>query len=283
MRVIDLLQHGTRVLRQAGCPEAERDAELIAMLALGWSREQLYRDLQEHAPEARLADFFSYLARRENREPIAYIRRKQEFRGLELEVTSHVLIPRPETEIIVEQVIELAPPNARIVDVGTGSGNIAVAIAHERKDLFVVAGDISQEALHVCARNLRFHSLERRIPLVCSSLLEPFCSRSLDIIASNPPYIALSEKDSLADEVRQFEPPMALYAGASGLDFISALIRQSQDCLKPGGCLLMEFGMGQGAAVLSLLNPKIWENASLLRDLQGLERTLRVWRAATSF
>lgn len=276
MRVIQAITQAIERLTEAGCPEPQRDAELLYMHAAGWSREVLYCNLYQEAVPACLERYWPLVERRRQREPIAYIRGVKEFFGLELELTPDVLVPRPETEIIVEEAVRLAPPRSIVADACTGSGNIAVSLAHAREDVTVLATDISLPALRVAAANARKHGVDARVRFVRGSLLECFPRCSLDMVAANPPYVASGDEAVLMEEVRRYEPAVALYAGEDGLRLVRMLIAQAAECLKPGGFLLMELGLGQGPAILDLLESAIWEDATLLRDLRDYDRTLCV-------
>ncbi len=283
MRAIEAIREGLAVLQSAGCSEPYRDAELLLMQAAGWTRERLYRDLQDPIGAHVLDEYRKLIGRRQRREPISYIRGVKEFAGLEFDVTPDVLIPRPETEMIVEQAIELAPRGGLVADAGAGSGNIAVAVAFARSDLRVIATDISPAAIVVALGNARKHGVEDRVSLVRTSLLQCFRASCLDLIASNPPYVATGDaQDALMEEVRAYEPAVALYAGKDGLAQIRMLIQEAAGCLKPGGWMLMEFGMGQGGAILEMLDAHAWDDASLLADLRGIQRVLKVRRRPPS-
>ncbi|MBI2839490.1 MAG: peptide chain release factor N(5)-glutamine methyltransferase [Acidobacteria bacterium] len=276
MQAIEAIREGLAVLQAAGCSEPYRDAELLLMQAAGWTREHLYRDLQDPIGADVLDEYRRLIGRRQSREPISYIRGVKEFAGLEFDVTPDVLIPRPETELIVEKAIELAPRGGVLADAGTGSGNIAVAVAFARGDLRVIATDISPAAIAVALGNARKHGVKDHVRLVRTSLLQCFRASCLDLVASNPPYVATGDDQSaLMEEVRAYEPAVALYAGKDGLTQIRILIQQAAACLKPGGWFLMELGMGQGRAILDMLDGRLWDDASLLEDLRGIQRVLK--------
>jgi len=216
--------------------------------------------------------------RRESREPVAYILGEREFWGLSFLVSPAVLIPRPETEAIVEKALALMDGAARawrLADVGTGSGCLAIALARERVNANVIATDISEPALGVAAANALRHGVDSRIRLIRTSLLDdvpgPF-----DLIVANPPYVPGSTRDAIQPDVRDYEPETAVFGhGADGLDEARRLLAQTPGKLTPGGWLLMEFGFGQGDAVRAAVNavPEL-RLVEVLRDLQGHERTL---------
>ena len=216
--------------------------------------------------------------RRERREPVAYITGVREFWGLDFIISSAVLIPRPETELIVEAALErLADPARpwRIADVGTGSGCIAVALATERRAARISATDISDAALEIARQNAARHGVADQITLLRTSLLQDV-DGPFDLIVANPPYVPSSARTTLAPDVKDFEPETALFGhGADGLDEVRALLAQAPARLVPGGWLLMEFGYGQAAAVSDAaraVSGLTFEE--ILRDLQGHERTL---------
>lgn len=281
-RAIDAIREGLTVLQEAGCGEPYRDAELLLMQAAGWTRERLYRDLQDPIGAGVLEEYRRLIGRRQRREPISYIRGVKEFAGLEFDITPDVLIPRPETELIVGEAIEISPRGGLVADAGTGSGNIAVAVAYARSDLRVIATDISPAAMVVASRNARKHGVKDRVSLVRASLLQCFRASCLDLVASNPPYVATGDQSALMEEVRAYEPAVALYAGADGLSQIRFLIQEAAACLKPGGWFLMEFGLGQGAAIMDMIDESVWADASFLEDLRGVQRVLKVRRRPCS-
>jgi release factor glutamine methyltransferase len=265
---------------RAGIPpdQAAIDAEVIARAATGWDRATwLARRDDPSDPEA-TARFESMALRRERREPVAYITGVREFWGLDFFVSRAVLIPRPETELIVEAALErLADPARtwRVADVGTGSGCIAVVLATERRAATVTATDISESALGVAQQNAARHGVADQIRLLRTSLLQDV-DGPFDLIVANPPYVPSGARTALAPDVRDFEPEAALFGhGIDGLDEVRAILAQAPARLVPGGWLLMEFGYGQAAAVSDAaraVSGLTFEE--ILRDLQGHERTL---------
>ena len=277
-------------LRDAGVPdiEAELDARLLAQRALGWDAARLLASANEPASDSFLSAYNAYVARRANREPMAYILGTQEFWDLTFEVTPAVLIPRPETEIIVEATLQLFPDAdaaVRIADVGTGSGCLAVAIAHERRHALLVATDLSAEALEVAGRNAQRHDVDGRITfaqgdLLPASLMARLQFHPLDLIVSNPPYVAESDRPSLQPEVRDYEPPAALFGGLDGLTVITRLVGEAASQLRPGGYLIFEIGIGQEEPVRLLISSiQGLTMIDLRRDLQGIPRTVIAQRA----
>ncbi len=247
-----------------------RDAELLLAHALGCDPIYLFAHPERLLSPAEEAHVENFLVRRMADEPMQYITGEQEFFGLIFEVTPDVLIPRPETEHLVEAVLERIDPgaHARIIDVGTGSGAIAIALAHVLPRAQVKAVDVSLAALAVARRNAQRHGVAGRITFQQSDLLAAIDEKDFDAIVSNPPYIANAEV--LEPQVSNYEPHSALYAGPTGLEVYERLIPQAGERLKPKGWLMLEMGYGQGPALLKfLLN---WTNTTIQDDLQGIPR-----------
>jgi release factor glutamine methyltransferase len=249
-----------------------RDAELLLLRVL--DRDKAF--LLSH-PDAALAleeaaQYDAWLRRRAMHEPIQYILGEQEFFGLTFAVTPDVLIPRPETEHLVEALLARVPGDGTlsIADVGTGSGAIAVALAHALPQAQITALDISCAALSVARRNAETHHVGDRVRFLESDLLSAMGHDRFDAIVSNPPYISEADRASLEAQVREYEPAGALFAGPSGLEVYERLIPEAHRALKPGGWLLMEIGQGQRDALAALLSG--WNDVSFIDDLQGIPR-----------
>jgi release factor glutamine methyltransferase len=284
----DRLREAQARLTAAGirAQDAPIDADLLARHVLGWTREHMITRRRDPLPSPSAefeARFDALITRRANREPVAYIIGHREFWGLEFEVTRDVLIPRPETELIVEEVLALdrdaASPGGGlgaspvIVDVGTGSGCVAVALAHELPRARVIAIDVSTAALHVAKRNADRHGVNARITWHAGSLLEPIDGR-VDLIVSNPPYVPLGDAETLPPDVRDYEPAVALFSGGDGLATIRALVTQAADRVRKDGWLIFEFGFGQAPAIREIIAAaSAWHLEKLREDLQGLPRT----------
>jgi len=229
------------------------------------------------APEAFPAAYEALVARRAAREPLAYITGHREFYGLDLEVTPAVLIPRPETELVVEAVLVSAPETQvfTMIDACTGCGNIAVAVAHERKNARIVATDISATALVVARRNAARHGVESRVMFAEADLFGDL-GGPVDIITANPPYVAGRNGPGLQPEVGEHEPHVALFGGGDdGLRMVERVVREAPPLLRAGGYLIFEFGFGQEVEVEALV--KASTEVTLLdlkRDLQGIARTV---------
>lgn len=262
-------------LRAAGLPddEADLDARLLAEHVLEWTTERYFADSHEAPPPSFAARFDALVARRAAREPFAYIVGRQEFWGLEIAVSPAVLIPRPETELVVEaacDAIALDSP-VTVADVGTGSGCLAVAIARERPRAAIVATDLSDAAIAIARHNAETFGVANRIEFHHTDLLRGVDDR-FDLIVSNPPYVRNGDRPGIQPEVR-FEPADALYAGADGLDVIRRLVPQATARLVDGGVLVFEFGFGQADAVTGLISSTAGLTMTRLRnDLQGIPR-----------
>lgn len=262
--------------------DARRDAEFLLLHALGISRARLLADPDRSLTGAEQAGYDDAIRRRLQHEPVQYITGQQEFFGLAFRVTPAVLIPRPETEHLVEAVLahfgERALEQLRIADVGTGSGAIAIALAVHLPGAEIIATDISAEALEVAADNARAHGVAGRIRFVKADLMDiPIAETGryvsgqfFDAVVSNPPYIPLAEAGELHPQVREHEPHAALFGGDSGLEVYRRLIPEAMAALRPGGLLAMEIGHNQRAALAGLLEG--WESVSFVDDLQGISR-----------
>ena len=262
-----------QTLLTAGIPslDAPVDAEVLARHVLGWDRATLLVRGRETPPAGFAERFQNLIDRRSRHEPVAQIVGHREFWGLEFEVTRNVLVPRPETELIVEVALEVADPRRRldILDIGTGTGCLAVALAVELPVARFTATDISPAALAVARRNADRHGVTDRISLALSNLLDGV-EGSFDLIVSNPPYV--QDGDVLPRDVAEYEPHQALFAGLDGLDVLRLVIARAPRNLVPGGSLIVEFGFGQAAAVAALARATGWRTIEIRKDLQGIER-----------
>jgi release factor glutamine methyltransferase len=245
-----------------------RDAELLLEHVLGCDQTDLLTHPKRLLSVEELEQFDRLVARRLASEPMQYLTGEQEFFGLRFEVSPAVLIPRPETEHLVEAVLQrfAREEELRIIDVGTGSGAIAVALAHALPRSQVTAVDLFPAALEVARRNAERHGV--RLILMPSDLLAAVDSTDFDAVVANPPYIATTEV--LEPQVANYEPRSALYAGPTGLEVYERLIPQAASVLKPGGWLMLEIGYGQSAAIQNLM--RAWAGVTLVNDLQGIPR-----------
>ena len=282
MRLAQALHEATDALRATAIEDASLEAEVLLRHALHVDRAHLYARLQEDLSPADEAGFRSLLTRRLAHEPTAYIVGHREFYGLDFETTPAALIPRAETELLVDEA--LARVRGRpgrgdrplIVDVGTGSGAIAVALAAHLPRTILLAVDVSREALALAARNARRHGVEGRVSFVQADLLAPV-ARPAEVIVANLPYVRTADWEALPPEIREHEPRMALDGGPGGLREIGRLLEQAPPHLAPGGSLLVELGPPQAAPALELAR-RCFPNACarILPDTAGLERVLAV-------
>ena len=268
------------------------------MFVLGADRAYLYAHPERELTPQEAARYEEVLAQRATGMPSQYITGHQEFWGLDFVVSPAVLIPRPETEHLVEVVLELARgiQRPKLVDVGTGSGCVALTLAHELPDAEVYAVDLSPEALEIARANAARLQLDKRVQFLQCNVLEPVFAndvtvipsedfspsrgtclpefRDFDFVVSNPPYVAFSEADKVQKSVQEFEPRMAVFAGLHGTDVIVPLIEQSQRTLKPGGWLALEIGYSMRDTVVNLLSPTMWDDIRIMPDLQGIPRVV---------
>lgn len=255
-----------------------RNAELLLMFALSRDRAYLYAHPERELTTDELDRYNKALAERSRGVPSQYITGHQEFWGMDFIVTSAVLIPRPETEHVIEAVLPLAREMAtpRIVDVGTGSGCIAVALARELPRAEIYASDISPDALEIARANAVRHQLENRIVFRQADLLDGVPPGSLDFVVSNPPYVGESEEEQVQLEVRKHEPRNAVFAGMTGVETIERLVPQAEVALRPGGWLIMEISGTIVDGVTRLL--KGWDELRITNDLQGIPRVVSARR-----
>ncbi len=278
MTAAAILADAVALLAAAGVASPEWDAERLLRHVLGWDRATLFASPEHVVPKPEEERFRALVRRRASREPLQYILDGQAFWKHEFLVTPAVLIPRPETELLVEVSLELLKNIERplIVDVGTGSGCIALSLAAERPDAVIHATDISDPALDVARENAQRLGLEGRVTFHHGDLLEPVAHLAgrIDLVVSNPPYVDPAERASLAPEVRDHEPPEALFAGSDGLSTHRRLMPATATVLKPGGSIALELGRGQARAVRVLVKGASLTVTRLVRDLQGIERIL---------
>jgi release factor glutamine methyltransferase len=268
------VQNGESRLRAGPHPErARRDAETLLLHLIQRDRTFMIANPLANLSAEGAVRYYALVERRLAGEPIQYITGETEFYGLPFRVNRNVLIPRPETEHLVEKVLVLAADfeKPRIVEVGTGSGAIAVALAHKLPGSRISAIDISAPALAIARGNAERNGVADRIRFLRGNLLEPVAGEQFEIVVSNPPYVAESDRASLAVEVRDYEPELALYAG-DGLGFFRRLIPDARAALVSGGFLALEIGYGQDSAVAGLLAESGFEQIDFAADLQGIPR-----------
>src|SRR3984885_4678817 len=300
MNLRSALRDAMAQLSAANVPSHSLAAELLLMHTLGRDRAWIYAHPEFELDAAEAEKYFGLVARRASGVPTQYLTGKQEFWGLEFEVTPAVLIPRPETEHVIEVALaRLGPrgiqidmatgapsPELRIADVGTGSGCLAVAFAHELPHGKITATDISAAALEVARRNAVRHFVQDRIHFVHTDLLDALIddpldrSRPFDLIASNPPYVARTQAGTLAREVRDHEPHAALFGGPAGPEVHSRLIEQAGRLLRPGGILVLELGYNSAGEVLKMLEVEPhWTSVSITNDLAAIPRVIAAVRS----
>ena len=277
MQLKQALASAVERLEAADVGSPRLNAETLLMFVLGVNRAYLYAHPERELNFEEQARYDEVIAQRSTGMPSQYITGHQEFWGLDFVVTPAVLIPRPETEHLVETVLELARylVKPRVVDVGTGSGCIALALANELKTAEVYAVDLSADALEIARANAARLQLDDRVKFLQSNVLEALADvHDFDFVVSNPPYVGKNEADKVQRSVFEFEPRIAVFSGESGLDVIRPLIEQGHAALKPGGWLAMEIGYSMRDMVLELLYPTMWDNIRVVPDLQGISRVI---------
>ncbi len=256
------LLQGAELLARAGVAEPRLNAEVLLAFAMGCERVYFFAHPEQKLREVEWIHYGRYLDERIKGKPTQYITHRQEFWGREFRVSPDVLIPRPETELLVETVLRLLPAGGRVIDVGTGSGAIAVSLG-------ALGCDLSLKALAVARGN----GAER---LFCCDLLSCFGDGVFDAVVSNPPYVADGDKATLQREVRDWEPGLALFAGTDGLAVYRRLIPEAWRVLRPGGLMGLEFGIGQDTVLREMVGA--WREVQVLEDLAGIPRVLVCWK-----
>lgn len=277
MTVLEVIQRSADYLAKKGVDSPRLQVELMLAHVLQLPRLQLYLDFERKLTDAELAALRPLVRRRGTREPLQHILGSTSFCGLDLAVTRHVLIPRPETEQLAElaanHLSTRAPQPATILDLCTGSGCLAIYLAVKHPAASVFATDISPDALQVALANASQSGVSGRITFLQGDLFTPLpAGLRVDLIVSNPPYIPSAEIDTLPPEVRDHDPRAALDGGADGLEFFRAIAAEAPHWLKPGGVLMAEFDDGQGPALLELFSAAPWRSQRVEKDLSGRER-----------
>lgn len=282
MRLIEALRRAREVLSSQNIEDAHLEAELLLRYLLGINRAQFYADQEKELTTQQSQAYQSLVQRRLSGEPTAYILGKREFYGLDFYVDRRVLIPRPESELLVDKALEFAGEHLSvshlfIADVGTGCGNLAISLAVHLPQTQIYASDISQAALEVAAINGQHHNVSQRIHLLQGYLLEPLPVR-MHIIVANLPYVKDKELAELEPNVRDFEPRLALAGGSQGLDYIAELLSQAPGKLSQGGAVFIEIGEGQGTAAIALARKHFLRSKiDLYPDLSGIDRVLGIY------
>jgi len=285
MNILNALTEAIHVLKSSGCATPRLDAEVLLSACLKMDRTRFHIDREQSVTEKDYQEFRRCIERRRRGEPVAYIVGKKEFWSLLFEVNKHVLIPRPETEILVEEVLKVCSSpktrELRILEIGTGSGAISVSLAHELQNAKIVATDNSQEAINVASRNAQINNVANQISFLSGNLFDPV-SGKFDIIVSNPPYISKEEYDRLPSGVRDFEPEVALLSGADGTAFHKEIIKAGAIYLKQGGWSFLEIGAGQKEMVEFMLNESgLYDNIAFRDDYAGIKRVANARRVTT--
>lgn len=274
MTIAEAIRTATRTLTDASVPEPARESSLLVEFVAGKSRTFVVAHPEYEFDSSEIQRLAEAVRRRAAHEPFQYIVGKQEFYGLDFAVTPDVLIPRPETEMLVEKSIDLLRglPAAGFLEIGIGSGCIAVSILKNLPNVSAVGVDISDAAIEVAAANAAAHGVNDRLKLAIGDVYERLAAGKFDLIVSNPPYVPFRDLEGLQPEVREHEPHIALSDGGDGLSIVKKIIGGAPVFLKQGGWLLIEVGFSQAAEVREIVDSKIWQGLDILPDLQGIPR-----------
>lgn len=277
MTIGEALKRAYELLSEKGIAEPRREASSLMGFALGKELSFLIAHPEYELSLPETEKFEDALSRRASHEPFQYITGRQEFYGLGFEVSPAVLIPRPETELIVENALQIIQDleDPFICEVGIGSGCILVSILKNNVNATGIGLDISEKALKITERNSIKHGISDRLNLKVSDVFNGLNSQKFDLIVSNPPYVPAKDLETLQAEVRDYEPEIALTDGSTGLTIIKNIIDESPDFLKAGSYLLMEIGFTQSEKVNAMFSPEIWESVEFIDDLQGIPRMLK--------
>ena len=276
--VLSLVEWSQRYLQEHGFDEARLHAELLLAHVLGLKRLDLYLQFDRPLTPAELAAYRALFKRRLAHEPLQYVIGETGFMGLTMVAEPGVLIPRPETELLAELALEIIGKKeggaVRVLDIGTGSGNIAVALGHHAPGAYITGIDVSPEAVAVAARNVERHKLKNVVVQVLDIFSGLFAGRDLDLIVSNPPYISREQFAALEPEVRDFEPRLALTDDADGMSFHRRLAPITLELLRPGGEVLFEIGFGQETDIALLFTGCGYRGVEIVRDYAGIPRVV---------
>jgi release factor glutamine methyltransferase len=279
--ILSLIEWSSKYLADKGFESSRLNVELLLAHTLGYERIQLYTNFDKPLTKEELAVFKSYLHRRLNHEPLDYILGESEFMGLKFEVNTNVLMPRPETELLVEQVIQHCREELQrtfhILDIGTGSGNIAVSLKKFLSNVSVDALDVSEDALVVARKNAERHGVTGGINFIQENILNASLQlhTTYDVIVSNPPYVSKAEFPTLQPEVRDFEPSIATTDNADGLSFYERIAEVGNVLLKNTGLVFLEIGYNQSENVLKIFSEKGYLNIELVPDFNGILRVMK--------
>ena len=278
MQVREALKLATKKFKESSTPSL--DARLLLAHALNYSQEKLLINYDKELEQDIETRFFEFVARRQEQEPIAYILGRQEFYGLEFAVNKHVLIPRPETELIIDILKEDSTrkgqnDNIDILELGIGSGAVSVCLAKEILLANITAAEVSDQAIEIAQSNISRHKVQNQVKILKSDWYSALDKgEKYDYIVSNPPYICRSEIYQMSKETIDFEPDLALYADNEGLSSYQAIIQNAKNFLKNDGKLVFEIGYSQKNMILDLLKRAGFENTSVKQDLSGLDRII---------
>ncbi len=279
--VLKLIKWTAGYLSEKGISTARLDGELLLAHLLGMDRTHLYMNFDQPLTKEELVAFKSLVKRRGNREPLQYITERQEFWSMPFKVSPNVLIPRPETELLVEEAIKAIKAtfpqddSLNLLDIGTGSGALAAALAKEIKSASIIGVDISDEAIALARENIEFNDLSSSVTLLQGDLFKPVGEKRFHLIVSNPPYIPHHELKGLQPEVSQYEPLSALDGGEDGLDYYRELIPKAPEYLMPEGWLMVEHGMGQAEEIIALFEETgSFTKIENVNDLAGIDRVV---------
>lgn len=273
MTVKDIIIKTTAVLKDAGIESASLDCRLLLCKFLGVDKVYLITNSDREIDD--LSEFDALVKRRLNHEPMQYILNHAEFMGLDFYVDENVLIPRPDTEILVEKVIShFGETSFEFLDIGTGSGCIPISILANCKNARGISADISEKAIDVAKKNAESNGVSERLNFINIDILNDFPEGKFDCIVSNPPYIESEVVETLMPDVREFEPHLALDGGADGLTFYRRIADKGYDALKAGGLLAFEIGYNQGESVSRIMNEKGYRNTEIIKDIAGNDRVV---------
>jgi release factor glutamine methyltransferase len=285
---LEILNQSVVKLKSAGIDRPRTNAELLLGAVLNKSKADLYLNKDRILASDEIEKFNQYIEEKISGKPVQYIIGTVEFFGLEFKVDERVLIPRPETETLVEVVIEQLTnkENPKIVDIGTGSGAIAISLAANLKNPFIFATDVSQDALQVAKENAIKNKVENKIEFLCANLFEPLKNKNLegkiDCVVSNPPYVSREELETLPKEIKEYEPIVALQSEKDGLFFHKEIIENSLDFLKKGGLLALETAYDQAEKVADLIRQSgNYNDIRIIKDLGGIDRVVKAVRRST--
>ena len=277
-RVIDLIQWTTEYFKRHDIATARLDVELLLSHVLGTNRLQLYLQFEMPVFPDHLAAFRKLIKQRTDHAPVSYLTKRKEFFSLDFYVDSRVLIPRPETEVLVESILQAQKAPCRLIDIGTGSGAIAISLAVNRPEWELLATDLSADALNVAEKNAVAHNCADRLNFSQGNLFQPLealPNPRFDWIVSNPPYVSAIEYPRLPPDVRDHEPETALLAGANGLDVIAGILEGAPRFLKPGGRVGLEIGHNHSQDVRDMVqSDSAYSDCQVIKDYSGVERVV---------